>query len=788
MPAAVPAIAGLAAAFKASAVGAFLATSFGRLLVTVAVSALQSALFAPPKPKKPGLRTDQTLTGGVNPQSFILGTYATSGNAASPAVSHSKPGKKNNAFLNYILDVGDLPRHDLSRLIINGEYAEIGTTPHPEFGLPLLGKFEDHAWIRWHDGTQTAADALMLAKYPATPPPLGQQAEFPWSADMIGTGVPHAVLTFKFERKIFTGFPEVRFEILGLPLYDPRKDSTAGGSGLHRWDDTATHERTLNPMVQAYNVARGIRLPGGFTWGGSYRADQLPVASWFTAMNECDIPVERADGSFEPQFEAGFEVKLDDEPREILRELGKAAAAEFAESGGRLLVRVGPPALPSLFLTDEDIVVSEEDSRTPFPDPGEVWNGVAATYVEPESVWEPRAAPVLLDPALEAEDEGQRRVADIDLPAVSRSTQAQRLQRLWLNDSRRFLRHALAAPPEAMILDPLDTISWTSQRFGYQAKVFEVAALERRMRDGRVALALQEKEPGDFIPDPADEQPTEPAAPSAGLLEARTLDGFAVAAVAIEDETGLPRRPGIEITWDGDEPDADGVRWEMRLTATIDAALSGSTQDAAAGRLVIAQGVLPATAYELRAALIVPHRDIEWTSWAPVTTLGVGITEADIADDAVTTPKVVDNAITTLRGMQSTGALNSISFVSSEEGSAPILIFAEEINRGATVDSTLTNKTDYMDIRVNGASIFPFVETLQSAGDNPDLNLHGLVIRDKNFVKEFYRYMGIIQWPAGNVTIDVNFIVRGVTAANVRTAMKSGIVLGLVITFLERLK
>lgn len=637
MAAVAPAIAAAAAAFKASAVGTFLATTFGKLLVTVAVSALQSVLLAPPSVPKPGLRTDQTLTGGVNPQSFILGLYATSGNAAAPAMTHSKPFKRNNAFLNYILDVGDLPGHQLSRLIINGEYAEIGTVPHPEFGLPLLGKFEDLAWIRWHDGTQTGADALLLAKYPEITPPLAQAAEFPWQPDMVGTGVSYAVLTFKFERKVFSGFPEVRFEILGIPVYDPRKDSTAGGSGTHRWDDLATHEPSRNPMVLAYNVARGIRLPvPGFTWGGRYRAEQLPLPVWFAAMNACDLPVERADGTFEPQFEAGFEVFLDDEPREVLRELGKSCAAEFAESGGRLLVRVGAPSLPVWFFTDDDVVVTEEDRHTPFPDPGDVWNGIAATYVEPESVWEPRAAPVLLRPDLEALDEGQRRVAEIDLPAVFSPTQVQRLQRLWVADNRRFVRHVIAAPPEAMLLDPLDSVAWTSARFGYQAKVFEVAAVERSLREGTVTLMLQEKDAADFAHDPADEQPTEPPQTAETGPGTRPLDDFAVAAVAIEDASAAPRRPGIELTWDGDEPDADGVSWELRLAGAAFPALTGSTQDVAAGRLVLAEGLLPGTGYEARAALILPHREAEWTAWLPVTTLDLLVNTPDILQEAVT--------------------------------------------------------------------------------------------------------------------------------------------------------
>lgn len=631
MPQAAPLLLAAApTAFAGTATGTFLATTFGKLLLTVAATALAVALQPSLKVAKTGLRTEKTQTGGTNPQSFVLGTYATAGNAAAPAATHSRPfTKRNNKWLTYVIDVGNIARHQLSRLIINGEYVDLAADGGEGTGRAVLGKFNSHAWIRWHDGTQTLADAQMLESYPPVTPPLAHPAEFPWFADMVGTNVPYAVLIFEFERKLFSGFPEVRFEVIGLPLYDPRKDSTVGGSGTHRWEDTSTHEPSGNPMVQAYNIARGIRLPGAFVWGGNYRADQLPLDSWFAAMNECDIQMERADGTFEPQFRAGIEVRVDDEPRDVLREIGKAASAEFAESGGRLLVRVGPPALPVWFFTDEDVVIWEESRSTPFPDPGEVYNGVAATYVEPESVWESRSAPVLLRPDLEAQDEGQRRVAEINLPTVTSVTQVQRLQRAWIEDNRRFRRHSLTVPPDAMALEPLDVVAWTSDRFGYDTKSFEIAATDRSLRTGLTELALQEKDPADFTHNPADELPTSAPAGTSPVQPTQTIDSFQVAAIVEVDEFGANRRPGVELSWDADLGDERGLIWRARLSGTTAVILSGSTVDFGAGALRIFEGILPNTSYEFQAEPIT-DRPVAATLWLGVMTADARLGETDL--------------------------------------------------------------------------------------------------------------------------------------------------------------
>ena len=398
MPAIGAAISSIGGAFGA---GGFFATTVGRLLLSVAVSALQLALAG--KPKQPGIRTSVTQTGGTNPQTFILGTYATAGASVAPMMSHGKVGKTPNAYLTYVIDVSDMPVPALSRIIIDGEYATIGTV-EDTYGLPLQGRFNGYAWVKFYDGSQTTASSILTAAY-------GAAAKRPWLADMIGRGVAYAVLTFRYNREIFTSFPAVRFEVSGIKLYDPRLDTSVGGSGAHRWSNPATWAVTINPIVQVYNILRGITLPDGSRWGGEATAADLPLANWFAQMNKCDLAITLSEGGTQPQFRAGLEVSVDDLPADIIDELMKACGGKVAEIAGYWKCLVGAPDLPVYFFTDDDIIITEGQEFDPFPGLEQTYNGVQATYPDQNNLWEPKDAPPRYDAAYEVLDQNRRLVS-----------------------------------------------------------------------------------------------------------------------------------------------------------------------------------------------------------------------------------------------------------------------------------------------------------------------------------------------------------------------------------------
>lgn len=619
----VAAISAIATTVSAAfAAGGFFTTVIGRLVLAVALSALQRALM--PEPREPGIKTKVTQTGGTNPQAFPLHKTATAGTLACPPMSHGSAGKTPNAYLTYVIVLSDVPGCTLSRVMINNQYVTLGGA-HPDYGPTVnSAPYTGYAWVKFYDGTQTVADPMLLAKY-------GSYPERPWTSDMIGRGTAYAIVTFLYDRKKFPGLPRVRFELNGIPLYDPRKDTTVGGSGSHRWNNKATWEPSVNPEVGKYNILRGIALDDGSVYGGNFPAEDVPLASWFTSMNECDLLVTNGSGT-EPQYRAGIEVGVDEQPADIIGELMKVCAGNIAEIGGLWKTRVGAPGTPTYLFTDADVVTSSPQDFQPFPNMAGSYNGAHATYPDPEKSWETSEATPYYNSTHEAADRNFRLTADLNLVACPYPAQVRRLQYSYVEEERRFRRHEHTLPPDAATVEPLDATGWTSAWNGYTSKVFEVDQVAEDVMTGLQRVMLKERDPADYS------YPALPAPAAISILAvvpaAQTVPSFAVSGTSIPDATGTNRRPALALTWEPDLPDVLGIQWEVRIAATLVIVSRGSTQNVAAGAITLSEGILASTAYEVRVQPVL-DRDADWTVWTAATTPATFISRPDIGDGAV---------------------------------------------------------------------------------------------------------------------------------------------------------
>ncbi|MGD9864021.1 MAG: hypothetical protein AB7S99_12500, partial [Pseudodonghicola sp.] len=611
------------AAFGSTVLGSVLT----RLVTTVAITALQAALTHQPD-SGGGITIATTLTGEQHPETIILGRTATAGQAICPPYSHGS----SHQYLTHVIELCSAPGATLERLIIGDNYVTLGDTPHADYGYPVLAPedqdktdYSGLIWVKYYDGTQTAADQMMLEKY-------GDHPDRPWTVNMVGAGLCYAIVTFLYDRNRLTSVPSYRFEMMGIPLYDIRKDSTAGGNGSHRWYDPSTWEQTENPIVIAWNAWRGIELPGGEIWGGSVDVDALPQANWVSQMNKADDVITLSDETTEPRYRCGIEAPLSEEPASVMQEVLKAASAQVADMGGYWRIRCGAPDLPVYAFTDEDILVTKEQEYDPFPAIGDTYNAVTATYPDPDSLWETKDAPGRFNAEWEAADAFGRRTAELRFSSVPYAAQVQRLMRAYIEDERRFRRHMFSLPPDALGVELLETLDYSSERNGYEGKDFELAEISEDLRTGIRKVSLREVDPSDYDWSPAFELPSAPA-PTGTTQVAVAVPGIGISAVTIADATGAARRPAIRISWDSGLM-AEGVRWQIRLAGKTEIALRGATIDMDAGETVILDGVLAATAYEVRARLIAGGKTI-WTDWIAVITDDVRLGPADMADALV---------------------------------------------------------------------------------------------------------------------------------------------------------
>ncbi|WP_435658073.1 phage tail protein [Brucella pituitosa] len=641
-----PAHAGPVAAAVGAVVGLLKAGGIAATLIKLAFGiALQlgSSLLAKMSAKKqtqPGI-VGQVQMGGDKSLSFIVGSYATAGHLEY-INSFGKVDDVENAVLTQVITLSDLPVQSISnRVFVNGETctrdpgivtsseaAKFGATSYP------VTEYKYSKWwflfLKYYVGDQTVADPNLVAQFAGN--------DRPWTADMVGRGLAYVIATAEFERHLMTAIPAFRFEVQGIRLYDPRRDSSVGGNGPQRWGNEATYEWTDNPVVIIYNILRGIYYQGDFIWGGTVKLWGLPLSGWMAAMNECDVLVQIENGQFEKQYRCGYEIRtLDQEPMDVIEELLKACNGRISESGGIYSIHVGPPGLPVAFLSDDEFIITKEREFDAFPGLESTFNGVTGTWPSPDAAWEMKDAPQRRFAEYEAEDEGRILLADVEFNTVPFPNQVQRLMMALAKANRRFRKHIGTLPPWTAVLDPFDVIALTSLKEGYQNKHFEIMGIDDQPNVTQVA-SITEVDPSDYDWDanrdtlPWTVGPLVPNWPAPQIMF-----GWNAQPAELKDKDGSARRPSIEVFFAANFTDVRAVRVKVRLASTLEVVFDGEIPYGDPdydnpSRSVILNGVfLPNEDYAVQ-GIYLPFsgRQTEWSAWIPVTTPDVRMGSKDL--------------------------------------------------------------------------------------------------------------------------------------------------------------
>ncbi len=519
------------------------------LLIGVALSVGSSLLQNALAPKasndaaKYGIRGTLTV-GGDEPLSIMVGHYGTAGHLEYVG-TWGNDGETPNAYLTHVISVSDLPVRGLSGLFVNGVRVTIDATPTEGLGYPVLeyrtADGVDHLWIVASYGFADSVDPFLLEKF-------GTHPTRPWTSDMIGRGIAWFRVTALINRELFNGLPDYFFEINGLDLADPR-------------DGEASQN---NPIVLIHQILNGISYDGAWLWGPQgLPATRLPADVWTAQMDKCDAPIALAAGGTEPRFRIGAEIRVDQQPIDVIQQLLDSCNGRIAEIGGIYKVLVAEPGDPVKSFADEDIVITEGQSFDPFPGLEDTFNGINATYVEPVEKWSSKDAPPLRDAGMEADDDGRLLPADVSFPLVYSGTQVQRLMTAMLQEDRRFRQHTSTMPPEWWEFEVLDAVTWTSQRNGYENKVFLITTMDD-LPTGNQFIGLKEQDPNDYSWSTDDELGYEVIPPVSARPPAQLMTGWTAVGDILYDAANNARRPTIRVGYDGGLDDVKSVRVQVR--------------------------------------------------------------------------------------------------------------------------------------------------------------------------------------------------------------------------------
>lgn len=600
------------------------------LLIGIAVSyaaSLLSSLFSSKSGNGNGSGIRSTISmGGDQPLSFIMGRYGTAGHLEYVG-TWGNDGETPNAYLTHVISVSDLPtKNFLGRLYVNGVHVTLDPTPGPN-GYPILeyrtADNVDHMWVNYYDGTQTTADPFLLEKFGADP-------DRPWQSDMIGRGIAYATVTALVNRELFNGVPEYFFEVFGL--------------------DFEGTDSEVNPVLMIKAILSGITYGDEWVWGlQGLPASRLPSAVWDAQAAKCDVLVAKKDATTEKRFRTGIEVTVDKQPIEVIQELLDSCNGRIAEIGGIYKILVAEPEASVASFTDEDVIITAGQSYSPFPGLESTFNGMNATYPEPEERWAMKDAPPFRRTDLEVYDDNRRLPFDGSFPLVYSNTQVQRLMKAIIKEDRRFRTHSHTMPPSWWEFEPLDAVTWTSDRNGYENKVFLITSMDDLPTANQV-VNLREQDHSDYDWTPEDDEGDyEVIPPIVGLPAPQLTETFDAEAAIFYDSAANARRPSIAVIYAPALDDVQAVRVQVREDWGDKAIVfqADLPYDKVTFRQVLNGIFLPAMPYEVRGRYI-PYsgRVTRWSNqdingvndpdaWVEVTTDDVRLGGFDLYEGVI---------------------------------------------------------------------------------------------------------------------------------------------------------
>jgi len=132
-------------------------------------------------------------------------------------------------------------------------------------------------WVRRYIGTASqTVDYILSQAFPSA-----------FTSDFRGRGIAYAAVQLKYDDKSNRGqLPQISFEMNGARVYDPRLDSTNGGSGSQRYTDSTTWVYSNNPALLAawYLIDTNVGM-------GYDPAAEIYWPSVTAAANICDATV-----------------------------------------------------------------------------------------------------------------------------------------------------------------------------------------------------------------------------------------------------------------------------------------------------------------------------------------------------------------------------------------------------------------------------------------------------------------------------------------------------------------
>ncbi|WP_088183573.1 hypothetical protein [Sphingobium sp. Z007] len=520
---------------------------------------------------------------------------------------------------------------------------EIENAPVTFSGGEATGTYHGFMWLQEQRGLCPEAIAL--------PGPL---MTFPgWDANSKLSGLAADLWTLRWDskgKKFPNGVPKRGRVLEGVLVYDPRQDSSyPGGSGPCRIDDESSWvydgpdpggiPAGENPALHALSWAYGRIQNGQLVAGGGLALEGIFLPPFVDWANVCDANKWRA---------GGIVFTTADDKWDVLKMIAQAGGGEVMPVGALLGCTFSAPRVSIGTITSDDIV-GECDVPATVARRDRINAIIPKIRLETHD-WETVPIDVVRIDDYVTFD-GKRRTREVPYPLVQQADQAAELAAYDILNAREL--DPITLPGKFYLIDYLPGDCLTADI--PEANLIDRPVLLRNRdigMDGTITLACRTETAGkhDFALGRTGTPPPTPdlSIPGSDIVPP---DAGAWSLVATAIGTATSFIPALVVEGAVDNPNAEAVLFEHRLYVPGQAENAGWVGNAVEPPTVTRKqivNVMQASEYEVSISYRVGGVIGDRLILGPVTTADLQVEH--LADDTVSTEKVVDNAITDTLG------------------------------------------------------------------------------------------------------------------------------------------
>lgn len=385
------------------------------------------------------------------PQDYVYGEVRKGGTVVFYETSGSE-----NKYLHQVIVLAGHEVNSIGDIYINDEVANINGSNF----VTTAGStdWQSKIRIKKHTGSQTTYDTDLASETTVGP-------------NFIGNDIAYLYVRYEYDQDVFAnGVPLITAKVQGKKVYDPRTATTG------------------------YSNNAALCIRDFLTTSYGLNDSSIDDVAFSAAANECAESIALDAGGTESRYTINGIVRADRPIGSVLQDMITACASTLFWGVGAWKLKVGAYTSSVKTLTLDDLRGPISlDTRITMRDN---FNTVRGTFIDANQDYITADYPELTSSTFKTEDGGEEVALDLALPFTTSSATAQRLAKLTLYRAREQMTINADFGLAAMEVEVGDIIAFTNDRYGFDAKEFEVMGWRlspnQDAGDLRINLTLRE--------------------------------------------------------------------------------------------------------------------------------------------------------------------------------------------------------------------------------------------------------------------------------------------------------